>query len=53
MKLHKLYYPLTDEGEAISDSGKYVRIWKRVTGTWKVDVLIFNTSLPLPAPEEE
>ena len=42
-----------DEGEAISDSGKYVRIWKRVNGSWKVDVLIFNSSLPLPAPEEE
>ena len=40
-----------DVGEAISDSGKYVRIWKRVNGSWKVDVLIFNTSLPLPAPE--
>ena len=40
-----------DEGEAISDSGKYVRIWKRVNGSWKVDVLIFNSSVPLPAPE--
>ena len=42
-----------EEGEAISVSGKYVRIWKRVNGSWKVDVLISNTSLPLSAPEEE
>ena len=41
-----------DEGEAISESGKYVRIWKRVNGTWKVDVLIFNSSVPLPVAEE-
>ena len=43
----------SEEGEAISESGKYVRIWKRVNGSWKVDVLIFNSSEPLPAPEEE
>ena len=42
-----------EEGEATSDNGKYVAIWKRVNGSWKIDVLIFNTSLPLPAPEEE
>ncbi len=42
-----------EEGEAISDSGKYVTIWKRVNGTWKIDVLIFNTSIPLPVPDEE
>ena len=48
-------YTLTiqpEEGEAISDSGKYVWIWKRVNGSWKVDVLIWNSSLPLPVPEE-
>ena len=49
-------YTLTiqpEEGEAISDSGKYVWIWKRVNGSWKVDVLIWNSSLPLPTAEEE
>ncbi len=40
-----------EEGEAISDSGKFVTIWKRENGSWKVDVDIFNSSLPLPAPE--
>ena len=42
-----------EEGEAISDNGKYVTIWKRVNGSWKIDVLIFNSSIPLPVPEEE
>jgi len=42
-----------EEGEAISDSGKYVEIWKRENGSWKIDVDIFNSSVPLPAPEEE
>ena len=40
-----------DEGEAISDNGKYVEIWKRVNGSWKIIADIFNTSLPLPVPE--
>jgi len=43
---------LPEEGEAISDSGKYVTILKRDKGTWKINVGIFNTSLPLPVPEE-
>ncbi len=49
-------YTLTiqpEEGEAISDSGKYLVILKRVNGTWKLDAVCLNTSLPLPAPEEE
>jgi len=49
-------YTLTiqpEEGEAISDNGKYLVIWKRENGSWKVDVAIFNSSLPLPVPEEE
>ena len=47
-------YTLTikpEEGEAISDSGKFVTIWKRENATWKIDVDIFNTSVPLPVPE--
>ena len=49
-------YTLTiqpEEGEAISDNGKYVEIWKRVNGSWKIKADIFNSSVPLPAPEEE
>ncbi|MCH8289164.1 MAG: hypothetical protein IID12_08680, partial [Candidatus Marinimicrobia bacterium] len=40
-----------EEGEAISDNGKFVDLWKRENGTWKIDVNIFNSSVPLPAPE--
>ena len=42
-----------EEGEAISNNGKYVEIWKRENDTWMLDVDIWNTSLPLPVPEEE
>ncbi len=48
-------YTLTiqpEEGEAISVSGKYVWIFKRENGSWKINVGIFNNSPPLPAPEE-
>jgi len=44
---------LPEEGEAIVDSGKYVTILKREKGIWKINVGIFNSSLPLPVPEEE
>ena len=49
-------YTLTiqpEEGEAISVIGKYVTIWKRENGSWKYDVDIWNSSVPLPVPEEE
>ena len=42
-----------EEGEAISHSGKYVAIMKRENGSWKIDLHIWNSSLPLPVPEEE
>ena len=41
-----------EEGEAISDNGKYVEIWKRENGSWKISADIFNTSIPLPIAEE-
>ena len=47
-------YTLTiqpEEGEVISDNGKHVTIWKRVNGSWKVDVDIWNSSVQLPVPE--
>ena len=40
-----------EEGEAISDNGKFVVILKRDVGTWKLDVHIWNSSVPLPVPE--
>ena len=36
------------EGETIRRQGKYVYIWKRENGEWKLDVDIFNSSPPLP-----
>lgn len=44
-------YALTiqpEEGEAIRDQGKYVVVWKRENGEWKLDVDIWNSSVPLP-----
>jgi len=40
-------------GEAFSVNGKFVAIWKRENGSWKLDVGIWNSSVPLPVPEEE
>ena len=40
-----------EEGEAISENNKYVWILKRENGSWKLDVVIWNSSLPLPVPE--
>lgn len=37
-----------EEGEAIRDQGKYVVVWKRENGEWKIDVDIWNSSIPLP-----
>lgn len=37
-------------GEAVTDIGKYVVIWKREGGDWKLAVDIWNTNSPLPAP---
>ena len=34
------------EGETIRESGKFVEIWKPEGGTWKIDVDIWNSSLP-------
>jgi ketosteroid isomerase-like protein len=38
----------------IHDTGKYIEIWKKqADGGWKVSIDIFNSDLPLPAPETE
>lgn len=34
----------------ISDSGKYVAVWQKVNGEWKVLADIWNSDLPLPEP---
>ena len=48
-------YSLTiqpEKSEAISDIGKYVIIWKREDGNWKLNVDIGNTSQPYAAVVE-
>ena len=38
-------------GEAVSDSGKYVVVWKHESdGSWKLAVDIWNTNAALPTP---
>ena len=32
--------------QTIKDKGKYVVVWKKQDGSWKLDVDIWNTSLP-------
>ena len=44
-----LEYPAAD-GKPISDTGKYLVIWKRTDAGWKVVRDIFNTDLPPAAP---
>ena len=42
-------YDLTGADGKVLDSGKYVVVWKREGGRWKIHRDIFNTSLPAPA----
>jgi ketosteroid isomerase-like protein len=38
---------------AIEDHGKYLTIWrKQAGGLWKISRIIYNSDLPLPAPEK-
>jgi uncharacterized protein (TIGR02246 family) len=41
-------YTLHGEGGAELDAGKYIVIWKRKDGRWKLHRDIFNSSLPAP-----
>ena len=44
-------YSVTDAGGANIDQGEYVCIWRNVDGKWQIHREIWNSSLPLPAPE--
>ncbi|MGH9905916.1 MAG: YybH family protein [Pyrinomonadaceae bacterium] len=37
-------------GQSVTDQGKYIVIWKRQGGTWKLVQDIWNTNSPLPGP---
>jgi len=40
------------QGKPVMDHGKYVTVWrKQMDGSWKVVRDIFNSDLPVPAPE--
>ena len=41
-------YVLTGEGGKTLDTGKYIVIWKRDGGQWKIHRDIWNTSMPAP-----
>lgn len=34
------------DGKAVSDTGKYVVVWRKVDGDWKAAADIFNSDLP-------
>jgi uncharacterized protein (TIGR02246 family) len=40
-------YTLYAEGDAVADQGKYIVIWKRKKGGWRLHRDIFNSSVPL------
>ncbi len=41
-------------GKPATDKGKFVEVWKKQSdGSWKCAVDIWNSDLPLPAPQEK
>jgi ketosteroid isomerase-like protein len=43
-------YTLKGDGGQLLDQGKYVVIWKRVGGQWRLHRDIWNSSLPAGQP---
>lgn len=46
-------YTISDADGATVDEGKYVEIWRYIDGRWQMHRDIFNSNLPLSAPEPE
>jgi uncharacterized protein (TIGR02246 family) len=47
---HGTYTFITGQGDStLQDTGKYLTVWKKVDGQWKVLYDMANTDLPLPA----
>ncbi len=40
-------------GEQVVDKAKFIVIWKKVEGEWKMHEDIWNSSMPLPTPPAE
>lgn len=38
-------------GPSVADSGKYLEIWRKTGGSWKVTRDMFSSDVPLPAPD--
>ena len=45
------YYAVTGEGGKVLDTGKYIVIWKRDQGQWKLHRDIWNTNTPAPSAQ--
>jgi ketosteroid isomerase-like protein len=41
-------YALSGKTGKVSDQGKYIVVWKKVRGQWKLHRDIFNSSMPVP-----
>ena len=49
---YSMMITLPGASEPVKDTGKYIEIWRKQTdGSWRVIRDIFNSDLPLPAPE--
>jgi ketosteroid isomerase-like protein len=46
-------YELYVEGDQIADQGKYIVIWEKEDGQWKLHQDIWNTSNPAPQSEQQ
>jgi ketosteroid isomerase-like protein len=41
-------YALSGKTGKVSDQGKYIVVWKKVRGQWKLHRDIFNSNVPIP-----
>ena len=44
-------YSVKDAASKEIDRGKYIVVWKRVQGQWKLHRDIWNSNMPMPAPK--
>ena len=44
-------YVVTYGPEHVTERGKYLNVWKKVNGTWKIQSNIWNSDAPAPTPK--